>query len=453
MDFIDHLIYTTNTDKVRGNFPALLSDYAGSLQGEGIPGRNEDPVVFSTPPLPPLTNDTDTYFTNHNNIRENYVFYDDPSVIDRAIQKHWFDMNNGPINLFNLFASDSPPPYHLIFAYLVENTRITQIFERLIYLFQHDESLGVASSGDAIQQQAFQWFINTENLFFKTLSNTSYRNIAGNLRPNPEASRRNAYYRMLGMDLAFGDPNTTGSTDYSYFKAKTSNREFILLFEQFLSEIWQAYINAQNTSGANTTDYQRIIDMAIKIRQMLMARRGGSGNIVLKNYRFMNLSKEEYASVGFMTWLFFIISYDSPVVNFLGCQANTSSERLMNIGKKVGLDAHKRSQALFDMAAPSAAILREIEFGTFELSTVQIWIRVVIESQTTAGRLIASDSQKLALIDLLTVINNWEKATGHRIKNPEATINAAVRVQRPMPPSNGKTVLPTNGKPAAAGVN
>lgn len=438
MDFIDHLIYTTNTNNVRGLYPALFSENAGALSLPGIPGRAEDPVPVQPAALPPLGLGTDTFPVA---VRENYIFYEDSSVIDKAIQKHWFDMTNGPINIFNLFGPTEAPPYHLMFAYLVENTRIVQIMERLIYLFQHDEKLGIASSNDPGHQQAFQWILNTEILFFKTLSNTSYRNISGTLRPNPEASRRNAYYRLLGMDLAFGDPNNEGATDYTYFKAKSTNKDFILLFEQFLSEIWQAYINAQNTSGANTTDYQRIIDMAVKLRQILMARRGGSGTITSRNYRFMNLSREEYSSVGFTSWLFNIVAYNSPVVNFLGCQANTSSERLINIGKKVGIEAHKKSQALFDMAPPTATILRLIEYGTYEsFGSSSLWIREVIESQTPVGRGIATTNQANALLDLLTIINNWEKATGHRVKNVESNITGVVRVQ-----SNGvKTQLVNN---------
>lgn len=438
MDFIDHLIYTSNTNSVRGTYPALLSENAGNLSLPGVPGRNGVPIPIQPVPLPVLIGPTDTFPLS---IRENYVFYEDSGVIDKAIQKHWFDMTNGPINIFNLFGPAEAPPYHLIYAYLVENTRIAQIMERLIYLFQHDEKLGIASAIDPVQQQAFQWILNTEILFFKTLSNTSYRNISGTLRPNPEASRRNAYYRLLGMDLAFGDPNSEGIMDYTYYKAKSANKDFIVLFEQFLSEIWQAFINAQNTSGANTTDYQRIIDMAVKLRQMLMARRGASGNIASSNYRFMNLSREEYSSVGFASWLFNIISYNSPVVNFLGCQANTASERLINIGKKVGIEAHKKSQALLDMAPPSATILRIIEYGTYEsFGSTSLWIREVIESQTPAGRLIATTNQANALLDLLTVINNWEKATGHKVKNVESNITGLVRVQ-----SNGvKTQLVNN---------
>ncbi len=435
MDFIDHLIYTANTDKVRGNYPELLSDYASTLIATpGTPGRNEIPVVLPAP-LPALTDLKSSYPLT---VRQSFLFYEDPVVIDKAIQKHWFDQTNGPVNTLNftnppvsgtMFLDADPPLYHLIYAYLIENTRITQIMERLIYLYQHDEILGVASSSDPLQRQAFQWIENTENLFFKTLSNTSYRNISGNLRPNPEANRRNAYYRMFGMDLAFGDPSNTNNADYSYYKAKTSNKEFILLFEQFLAEVWQAYTNAQNTSGANTTDYQKIIDMATKIRQMLMARRGATGNISLLNYRYMNLSREEYSSVGFMSWLFDVVSYDSPLVNLLGCQANTASERLMNIGKKVGVEAHRKAQALFDMAASMATVLREIEYGTFELTAPNLWIRKVIESQTPAST--ATQDQIDALLDLLTVVNNWEKATGHKLKNPESNnITGTVRIQQ-----------------------
>ena len=432
MDFIDHLIYTTNTANVRGNYPPLLSDIASRAAGApGIPGRDEIPVI---PPaaLPALANSQASY---PQNVRENFIYYEDPAVIEKAIQKHWFDLKDGPINLFNLFDPVDPPPYHIIYAYLLENSRIGQIFERLIFLYQHDEGLGVASANNPQQQRAFQWIMNTENLFFKELSNTSYRNIAGNLRPNTEGSRRNAYYRIFGMDLAFGDPTNAGSADYSYYKPKTSNKEFIVLFEQFLSEIWQAYINAQNTSGANTTDYQRIIDMATKLRQMLMARRGGNGNISLSEYRFMNLSKEEYSSVALMSWLLFIISNNSPVVDFLSCQANTASERLANIGKRVGIEAHTRTQGLFDLAAPTATILRQVEYGTFELNTPVLWIRRVIESQTPVGLPLATQPQRDALIDLLTIINNWEKATGHRIKNPETNIRGTVKIHQ-----NGSSV-------------
>ena len=149
----------------------------------------------------------------------------------------------------------------------------------------------------------------------------------------------------------------------------------------------------------------------------------------------MNLSKEEYSSVALMSWLLFIISNNSPVVDFLSCQANTASERLANIGKRVGIEAHTRTQGLFDLAAPTATILRQVEYGTFELNTPVLWIRRVIESQTPVGLPLATQPQRDALIDLLTIINNWEKATGHRIKNPETNIRGTVKIHQ-----NGSSV-------------
>jgi len=443
MEFIDHLIYTTNTESVRVNrsYPSIRSDFAAIVVPPplGLPGMNSTPPVPPTP-LPPIPY-TNSYALE---VQETFVFYEDPIVIDKAIQKHWSDITNGPINFpvdasntIQVFNRDDAPPYHIIYAYLIENTRIAQIIERLIYLYQHDETLGVASPDVVMHQNAMQWIMNTENLFYKTLSNTSYRNITSNVRPNAESARRNAYFRMFGIDLAFENTNNLDSGIAPYFKAKASNKDFIPLFEQFLGELWQAYINAQNTSGANSTDYQRIIDLATKIREMMLSRRGSAGNLTLNNYRFMNLSREEYASVGFVSWLYFIIAYNSPLVNFLGCQGNTASERLVNIGKKVGIEAHSKAQALFDMAPSAATLLRNIEFGSFELTAPDTWIRTVIESQTTNGGPVASPAQRAALIDILTVINNWEKATGHKIKNRESNVVGTVRIAQLSRNGNG----------------
>jgi hypothetical protein len=417
MDIIDHLIFTAN-NPTRGVAPALTSDYI---------------IPFMLPPITPVS--INLNYTRAE--RENFILCQDPSIIERSIQKHWFDLVNGPLTFPNpvvappiFFDPAFPPPYHIIYAYLIENSRIAQIIQRLIYLYQHDELIGIAGPGVLTNQNAFQWINNTENLFFKELPNNSYRNITGHVRPNFEASRRNAYYRLFGMDLAFGESDSTTGLTYPYYKAKAANQQFIILFEQFLSEAWQAYINARNTSGANSTDYQRLIDLVGKIRQMLMSRRGANGTINLGMYRFMNLSKEEYSSFVMMSWFYFIISYDtSPLVTFLGCQANTASERLIKIGRKVGIEAHTKSQGLFDMAPAMNTILREIETGTLEMPN---WLQRAIESQTPDGLLplVTTPEQAAGLVDLLTIINNWEKATGHRIKNPEANVRGTVRVQQ-----------------------
>jgi len=430
MNYIDYLIYTANTERVR-NFPSLLSDYVSDIPpvSPGQPGSDEVIPVMATV-IPPITSITNTY---PRSVVENFIFFQDTSVIDKSIQKHWFDLNNGPISPIagvNIFAPDDAPPYHFIYAYLMENTRMYQIFEKLIFLYLNDEEIGIVSAANPAHQNAFQWIQNTESLFFKHLSNTNFRNITSQIRSNQETVRRNAYYRLFAMDLAF---ESGGGVDY--YKAKMANNEFIFLFEQFLAETWQAYINAKNSVGANTTDYQKLVDMVTKIREILLARRGATGTIQLNQYRFMNLSREEYASVGLFSWLYNIISYDSDLVTFMGCQANTSAERLIKIGKKVKIEAHGKSQALIDLSIPTATILRMIEFGTLEGGN---WLQLAIESQTPAGQALASVEQSLALVDMLTIINNWEKATGHRIKNPEANITGTVRLQQ-----NGMKVQPT----------
>jgi hypothetical protein len=283
----------------------------------------------------------------------------------------------------------------------------------------HDEKLNKATTSQ--NRLAFQWLINTENLFFKYLSNTSYRNVTSQFRQSPDGTRRNAYFRMFGMDLAFGDIISNGPV--SFYKAEFSNQPFIILFEKFLTEIWLAYTNARNQVGANTTDMFIIVDTAQKIQEMLMARR--TTETSFENYRYFNLSKEEYASVVMMSWLYEVVSYDSPIVNFLRCNGNTPGERLINIGNKVGLPAHSKSEGLLDIAPPMNTLLRRIEFGDYNVETE---VRTIIESQTPAST--ATPAQKQALNDLLLIINNWEKATGHKIKNPESNITGSVRIQQ-----------------------
>lgn len=363
---------------------------------------------------------------------EEFCSTDDPDFLEKTIQKHWADITDGrsytdtppPFSGSTIFFSrfrgnatetnalgDLVPPYHLIYAYLVENTRCVQIFEKLIYLYMHDEKLNKATTTD--NRKAFQWMINTENLFFKHLSNTSYRNIKSDVRQSPDATRRNAYYRMFGMDLAFGDP--VSNSPVNYYKAEFNNQHFIVLFERFLSEVWQAYVNASNTSGANTTDMFTIVDTAQKIQEMLMARRTTETNF--NNYRYFNLSREEYASVVMMSWLYEVVSYDSPIVGFLRCNGNTPGERLINIGNKVGLPAHSKSEGLLDIAPPMNTLLRRIELGDYNQGN-GTEVENIIKSQK--NNLPQIDPRRRALDDLLLIINNWEKATGHRIKNPEA---------------------------------
>ena len=50
---------------------------------------------------------------------------------------------------------------HLIYAYMIENTRIYEIFRRVVHEFVHGERLGTASA------ETQHWLRNTEELFFR----------------------------------------------------------------------------------------------------------------------------------------------------------------------------------------------------------------------------------------------------------------------------------------------
>ena len=449
MDLINNLLYASRNITYSPEFNAPSPSTGGRSFGILEPDFVELPKILSSG-LQPVNRGY--YYSYNINEIEEFCAVDDADFIEKAIQKHWGDVVDGrsyrdvfppvnppPVNdpaiYYTRFREVPPagktysegkllPPYHLVYAYLVENTRAAQIFEKLLYLYMHDEKLNKATTAQNPQNKlAFQWMVNTENLFFKHLPNTSYRNIKSDFRQSPDSTRRNAYYRMFGMDLAFGD--AVSNSPVNYFKADFNNQPFIVLFEKFLTEVWQAYVNAKNTSGANTTDMFIIVDTAQKIQEMLMARRTTETNF--NNYKYFNLSKEEFASVVMMSWLYEVVSYDSPVVSFLRCNGNTPGERLINIGNKVGLTAHSKSEGLLDIAPPMNTLLRRIEFGDYNQENSSEVEEIILSHK---NNLPDQDPRRQALNDLLLIINNWEKATGHKIKNPESQVSGTVKVQQ-----------------------
>lgn len=417
MDILDNIIFATFNRQLTG---------PRNIQSDYIP----NPVIaaaptLSNPPAPivPVYN-YDTFD------KMNFCAFNDIGLIETGITRHWYDVDNqdvypsitaSPAQQYSSFVDSSS--YHLIFAYLIENTRIIQIFETLIERYLNDEILGIPNG-----VVTFNWINNSERLFFKA-DRPKATNLRSHIRPSSDFSRRNAYQRLFGMDLAFG--NLDQGNTASYVKATSSNQQFVALFERYLSEIWQGYINARNTSGANTSDSNILIELAQQLREMLAARRGDTGN---NSYANLNLSREEFSSVLIATWFTFIISYDSPVVNFLSCQSSTIGERLIKIGAKVGVPAHTKCQALFEMASATAQVLLALEAGG------------IFDNPGWVGTMLSSLNPPVAIPlsvpatymnAFLTVINNWEKATGHKIKNPEARITGNVRVQ-----SNGISSQP-----------
>ncbi|MCB0550958.1 MAG: hypothetical protein KDD19_25535, partial [Phaeodactylibacter sp.] len=193
---------------------------------------------------------------------------------------------------------------HLIYAYLIENTRTLEVFRKVIFEYLHGEKLGTPINADT---QA--WLRNTEALFFSTPGTFSIFNIQSRLRPDADAYRRNNYYRMFGMDLNHGRED---GQPYPYIRAEAANREFVETFEQFLYEVWVGISNFGNTSGVNRTDNAAIANLARQLNFMLLTRRQNG-----------NLSQAEFCFVAMMSWFHLTLEFDSPIVNSLRAEGSS----------------------------------------------------------------------------------------------------------------------------------
>lgn len=286
-------------------------------------------------------------------------------------------------------AGIAPPPNgpvvwdHLIYAYMIENTRIYEIFRRVLHEFLHGEKLGVP------RPEAQQWLRNTEELFYRDPPPFSITTITSHIRSDTRASRRNAYQRMFGRDLIHG---TDDGQPYPYVKADTYNNEFVATFEELLRESWVAIANRSNTSGSNPTDRSKIENLVENLNHMLMSRRLHG-----------NLSREEFVAVSMMSWFHLTVSFNSPIIEDLRANAISPEQRLFQVAQRVGLPAHGLSKCFFDIADAISRLLIEIEAsGTAIVAT--------LAPNTASGQL--NDIQTI----MSTVITHWSSITGRDLK-------------------------------------
>jgi hypothetical protein len=288
---------------------------------------------------------------------------------------------------------------HLIYAYMIENTRIYEIFGRVIWEYGSGERLGIPSNN-----ATFQWLRTTEELFYKDASPFQPFNLVSRIRPDIAASRRNAYYRMFGMDLNHG---RDGGASYAYVKPAAANREFVATFEEFLREVWRAIENASNSSGPNPTDFAAIVDLAVRLQNMLTGRRGGGP-------ARPNLSREEFLAVSLASWLDLTVRFNTPIVGDLVATGPSAAERLRQIGERVGLPAHGRSHSYFIIAPLISTLLLEIELGFYSTTT-------------GAQNLAAAGPTRNAVSD---IIHHWVLISGRDIKAPRTTLSPALAPAR-----------------------
>jgi hypothetical protein len=285
---------------------------------------------------------------------------------------------------------------HLIYAYMIEQTRCYEIFRRVIEEFAYGERLGTPT--DATQR----WLRTTEQLFFSEEAPHHIYRLASWLRPDSRATRRNAYFRMFGMDLNHG---TDDNRPYPYPRPAAANTQFVPTLEDLLREVWRGVENFTNTSGPKPVDNAAIANLALRVYDMLRVRREGG-----------NLARDELWHVSVMSWFHLTVDFDSPIVLDLEAQASAPEERLLKIGERVGLPAHSRSEAYFRLALNLSFILQLIEAASFNSPNTAV---ALYQPSPPAP------PPPLVYDAMLAIIRDWSIATGRDMKARQVAVTPA----------------------------
>jgi hypothetical protein len=278
------------------------------------------------------------------------------------------------------------PAYHLIYAYMIANTRVLDVFKYAVKKLVHGEELGTPS---AITQH---WLRNTEELFFKDQPPFWITSLTSYLRQDREADFRRAFYTMFGMDLNHGMED---GKPYPYYKATAANTSFVSAFTEFLRDVRTGITHANNLTGANPTDIGKINDELSRLSVMLTSRREGN-----------NLWREEFVYVSLMDWFHLTLMFDSSIVTDLKADGQSEEQRLFKIAERVKLPAHGKARAFFKMADPLARILRGIEDRIFTDP---------IKDFFPPSTAISTQRQKDSQADIREIITQWSEATNQNL--------------------------------------
>jgi hypothetical protein len=305
------------------------------------------------------------------------------------------------------------PIHHLVYALLLENTMLEVVMRRVIWEHLHGERLPTLTD-----VTTYNWLRTTEQLFYSFGPDYFSGTTISTIRDRPAATRRNAYYRMFGMDLNHGMED---GQPYPYEKPQVANREFVQTFESFLQEVWRGVVNASNSSGENQTDDAAIAGLGRRLQTMLNERRGGAA-------LGPNLAFEEFAAVAALSWLRLLIDSNNNVMNDLKATAASPEERLRKIGDRVGVPVQVHAHSYFRLAPRVSRLLIEIEAGLY--------------STTPAVQALYFPPGGNPLRDrLVEIIDHWSRVTGRNLKARPMVATA------PTPSPTGATRAAGNGSP------
>jgi hypothetical protein len=327
---------------------------------------------------------------------------------------------------------------HLIYAYLIESTGVFEIFAEVLRRY------GVGETLEPLGPSGYRWVRTTEDLFFRDPPLYSATSVVSHLRPDVRVSRRNAYWRMFGLDLPHPIPSRWARSTEQTWKEDVGsglNVGFREKWSEFLRQVWLGYENRVNTSGPNATDGEYVAFLAKALKDMLNMRRKGG-----------QLAREEFVHVATMSWFHLTLESDTPIVVDLKAQGESPEVRLANIAQRVGMAPSPRARELFQLADRMSGMLRAIERGVFDTGTAASTLFKPVP-MPPAAQLPAS--QKL-MEDANKIIDLWQSATGERVKDRAASpvaITTAQPVRLPAPSlqaplRNGNTPALTGGRPA-----
>ncbi len=145
-----------------------------------------------------------------------------------------------------------------------------------------------------------------------------------------------------------------------------------------------------------------------------------------------NLSREEFRAVTLMSWLHLAVMYDSAFVRWLSASGSSPEQRLQKIAERVGMSAHSKSKALFDLSQPFSFLLQSIETHFYNTPAN-------VPLLYTPGQPIERIAEK--------VIDNYYLATGRDLKASQVAVTQRAANVRQPPRRTQPPALPA---PAAA---
>ena len=336
-----------------------------------------------------------------------------PSGIDPPDTEFWSPVLGPPTTGIGLVW------HHLSYAYLIEATGVAEIFLEVVRRLVVGETLGPLSIDGT------RWLRATEELFYRDPPLFSIGGVVSEARPEARISRRNAYWRMFGMDLphpAVSPRISGGEQPWKTDVGAGVNTDFRQKWAELLRQVWIGLVNSANTSGTNPTDPAYLTLLCQSLRDMFNNRRKGG-----------LLAREEFAYVTLLSWFHLTLQTDTPIVRDLKADATSPAERLTKIAQRVGMSPAARSREMFELAEPMSSLLRAIELGSFD--------------DPTAASVLFDDATALGA-EMRNVVNLWQSATGERIKDVQVDTGAVagsqpLRIPAPAPAGFAPVGSPT----------